>query len=103
MVPNSIPTVHVLSAHPPMISSTRSGTASVVRSRSPGAAAEEHVPHRPADERQLVPGPGEQLAELRRGRGVRTCSSAAAALRWSALKVAFWATEVESDTGIEGS
>jgi hypothetical protein len=26
----------------------------------------------------------------------------AAALRWSAFKVAFWATEVESDTGIEG-
>jgi hypothetical protein len=29
-------------------------------------------------------------------------SRAAAALLWSALKVAFWATEVDSDTGIQG-
>jgi hypothetical protein len=34
---------------------------------------------------------------------VLACSNAAAALRWSALKVAFWATEVDSDTDIEGS
>ena len=68
IVPNSMPTVQVLSAHVRMISSTRSGTASVVRSRSDGAAAEEDVPHRPADERQLVTGPGEQLAELDHGR-----------------------------------
>ncbi len=69
IVPNSMPTVHVLSAHGLMISSTRSGTASVVRSRSCRLApAEEDVPHRAADERQLVSGLREQLAELDHGR-----------------------------------
>ena len=71
MVPNSRPMSQCASATGATIARIWSGVASVVKSRSVTAPAEERVAHRTADERELVPGVGEALREqgdLRPGR-----------------------------------
>src|SRR5215472_5393073 len=94
-VPNAIPTVHVLSAHLLVIASTFSGTASVVRSRSPARLPRNASRTDPPTSASSCPARANSSPSSAAA-GVCDRSSAAAALRWPALSGG------DSDTGIAG-
>src|SRR5580704_4459176 len=97
-----MPTVHVVSAQARVIARIRSGAASVVRSRSLGRPPRNTSRTGPPTSASSCPDLVKSSPRAATVGEVFARSRAAAALLWSALKVAFWATEVDSDTGIQG-